>query len=83
MTKLMRWISRSVFHAQPFAHSGMGPSVAHIDARDMAPTEFRASDAMILDDVSFEDFCETLPAFVRGFPDGAAGVAAGGVVGRP
>lgn len=65
MTNLMRWISRSVFHAQAAAES-LPPLFEHIDATGLGATDFRASAAMRLDPMELEDFCETLPAYVRG-----------------
>jgi hypothetical protein len=77
MTNLMRWISRSVFHAHGHEDDAPAPaSFERVDASGLAATDFRASDAMRLNGVSLDDFCETTPAFVRS-------TASGGVVGRP
>lgn len=61
MTKLMRWISRSMFHVvgDPSARQ----SVDHVDGTRLAATDFWASASMRFDDTPLDDFRETLPAF--------------------
>jgi hypothetical protein len=64
MTKLMRWISRSMFHvgADPSAR----PSVDRVDGARLAETDFWASASMRFDDTPLDDFCRTLPTFSLG-----------------
>ncbi len=75
MTKLMRWINRSMFHvvADPSARQ----SVDHVDGARLAATDFWASASMRFDDTPLDHFRETLPAFslastpprLHGMPD--------------
>ena len=68
MTRLMRWISRSMFRASARTEpAGIG-SFEHIDAAALGAGDFRASATMRLDGPTLLDFSETLPAIATPAP---------------
>ena len=60
MTKLLRWISQSVFRIA--VEPGAPESIDHVDGAGLADNYFWASASMRLDETALAGFCETLPA---------------------